>query len=558
MKGIIAFEKINGLPDDLLDEARLEDPAAVKAQKKQERREARQRLFSSPAFAVAVSLVVAFGVVTGIVLAGRAAGRQPVDPGDRTDPHSESLLITYYQWLLDTPPENELKNITSGAYTDGLNTIVADPTAFRAFVRDEKNLKPVSKPRHPDLKHIGKDPWQLYQTIWLDLDGEFWRAEFVGDDAYLVHTGSMYGTGDTFRLTEEGCQLIRELLYGSYNSLYSYRIGERELYQENGMGMYGTYLYTGPDSMPDVDYPDIETEYVRVPYLFDLKDVTAEYHDDGAVRGSVTLRLWPADERNATATVIMDTPSLPETAPAYGWKTVFLKPFEWKEVTFDFDLPAQDGRPWYLNFKTGGQSFTLRLDPGTEPTGWSGIMEWKKYGDLTDPDGFPTHSAPESIGWPGMEGITVKLHPGIETASSLHAYLSWIGVEGDGQTVTVWSVLSPQNAYFCDLTGDGVPELCVTGLLYDENVRLPVSIMIYDAVTEKQYILSDDTGCRYALYMDNGCLYAAHSLTPQLHDKIVPSPLISAPYTAGTLFVTPDGELALRDTFTVDDGSGVP
>lgn len=365
MKGIIAFEKLSGLPDVLIDEAAVPDETEQKQTRKHERREARQaarqRLFSSPAFAACVSLIVAFGVVTAIVLAGRAAGRQPVDPAAHTG-ESKYMLITYYQWQLDGLDSEAASALSRGAYTDGLNTIAVDPTAWRAFVRDDGNLKPVKVMKRPDLEHIpGDDPWRLWSTVWLELDGEVWRVEQGTGEPYLVRARSMYGKGETYAPDEDGWSLLRELLFGhpNYRSRYRFDVASQQLYQEENMGMYGTYLYSGPDTMPDVDYPDIETKYVRVAYLFDLVCVDAAY-DEGTNRlmGSVTVRLWAPEERYATVTA-SGTGMVTERR----WQTVHLSPCDWQTVTLDFDVPAENawGVPPSVTLTTGGQSYQIEL-----------------------------------------------------------------------------------------------------------------------------------------------------------------------------------------------------
>lgn len=187
-------------------------------------------------------------------------------------------------------------------------------------------------------------------------------------DERAIRARSMYGKGETYAPDEDGWSLLREILFGHpiYCSRYRFDVASQELYQEENMGMYGTYLYSGPDTMPDICYPDIETKYVRVAYLFDLVCVNAAY-DEGTDRlsGSVTVRLWAPEERYATVTA-----ACTHMVTERGWQTVHLSPCEWQTVTFDFDVPADAAKGVIplVTLTTGGQSYQIELTlPGAEP-----------------------------------------------------------------------------------------------------------------------------------------------------------------------------------------------
>lgn len=107
---------------------------------------------------------------------------------------------------------------------------------------------------------------------------------------------------------------------------------------------------------------------------------------------------------------------------------------------------------------------------------------------------------------PGRTDITLQLD--CERAGIAHP---------DGTITTVLSGMPIRNAYFCDLNGDGVSELCAgtsfgSGMVDDR-------ICVYDFVAEKHYALQARGEYDYTLSEENGVLMV--TMRPYMTENIV-------------------------------------
>ena len=94
---------------------------------------------------------------------------------------------------------------------------------------------------------------------------------------------------------------------------------------------------------------------------------------------------------------------------------------------------------------------------------------------------------------PGKASITVQLDK--YSAGITHT---------DGTITTILSGMPIRNAYFCDLNGDGVSELCA-GTSWGSGI-VDDRICVYDFVNEQSYSLADRGNQDYLLSEENGTL----------------------------------------------------
>ena len=94
---------------------------------------------------------------------------------------------------------------------------------------------------------------------------------------------------------------------------------------------------------------------------------------------------------------------------------------------------------------------------------------------------------------PGKTEITVQIDS--ERAGITHP---------DGTITTILSGMPIRNAYFCDLNGDGISELCA-GIWFGSGIA-DARIQVYDFAKEEMYLLADRAKYDYHLTEENGAL----------------------------------------------------
>ena len=104
------------------------------------------------------------------------------------------------------------------------------------------------------------------------------------------------------------------------------------------------------------------------------------------------------------------------------------------------------------------------------------------------------------------DSITVPALPGFQ--------FTWenemIAVSKDGTQIAGFSGMPVMSAYFADLTGDGVPELCV-GSCFGSGM-IDEHITVYDCMEQKQYDLWDRGVFDYKLSVENDSLTVERTL----------------------------------------------
>ncbi len=127
----------------------------------------------------------------------------------------------------------------------------------------------------------------------------------------------------------------------------------------------------------------------------------------------------------------------------------------------------------------------------------SGVRKW-----------FDFENTVEAIGWEDKISIEVPEFPGVTFYYSDGEFISSVNTGADMDTATTlitgWPIW---NAYFCDLTGDGLPEIC-TSLAFGSGF-IDDRIVVYDYANGVKYELEDRGNYNYTLRQDseNGFLY---------------------------------------------------
>ena len=119
------------------------------------------------------------------------------------------------------------------------------------------------------------------------------------------------------------------------------------------------------------------------------------------------------------------------------------------------------------------------------------VQEWFDY--TKDPSGMD---------WD--RELTIEI-PAFE-ATTFHYTPEQISVSGQsGESSVLMEGMPIWSAYFCDLTGDGYPEICASRSM--GSGIIDESIIVYDYANGASYGLRDRGNCDYFLRMENGFLY---------------------------------------------------
>lgn len=140
--------------------------------------------------------------------------------------------------------------------------------------------------------------------------------------------------------------------------------------------------------------------------------------------------------------------------------------------------PASEG----VHLFYGGEHTAPTVTKWFDYTGSPSEMDWN--GELTTE-------------LPQFPGVTFCYTPEQITARSLE----------NAEPITLFTGMPIWNTYFCDLTGDGLPELCAT--LSWGSGMIDSRVIIYDYANGASYLLEDRSNYDYSLRYDyaENCLY---------------------------------------------------
>lgn len=122
---------------------------------------------------------------------------------------------------------------------------------------------------------------------------------------------------------------------------------------------------------------------------------------------------------------------------------------------------------------------------------------------------FDYYSREKGIEWGLEEEICIEEFPDVlfqwTTFADTYEFGSRITATTDQGTEEILKESVILSVYFCDLTGDGKPELCSTVAFGSGNVDY--HIIVYDYIQKKSYVLKDRMKYDYILRADQGKLY---------------------------------------------------
>ncbi|MBR5425575.1 MAG: hypothetical protein IK106_03535 [Clostridiales bacterium] len=122
---------------------------------------------------------------------------------------------------------------------------------------------------------------------------------------------------------------------------------------------------------------------------------------------------------------------------------------------------------------------------------------------------FDYFSREKSVEWGLKEEICIEEFPDVlfqwTTFADTYEFGSRITATTDQGTEEILKESVILSVYFCDLTGDGMPELCSTVSFGSGNVDY--HIIVYDYIQKKSYVLKDRMKYDYILRADQGKLY---------------------------------------------------
>jgi len=157
---------------------------------------------------------------------------------------------------------------------------------------------------------------------------------------------------------------------------------------------------------------------------------------------------------------------------AYGWEDV-----------------AERGQP-------GSDDTGLRRLYQLEPATHSSVTKWFDY---TDDPSEMSYEEELTIHLDEFPNITFRYTPYDITATTS------LEDSNTEEKVILISGMPIWNAYFCDLTGDGLPEICAQ-TSYGSGI-IDSRVIIYDYANDIIHKLVDRGNHDYYLRMENGCLY---------------------------------------------------
>jgi hypothetical protein len=132
--------------------------------------------------------------------------------------------------------------------------------------------------------------------------------------------------------------------------------------------------------------------------------------------------------------------------------------------------------------------------------------------------------------WDGVREINIDAFPGV----TFRWHAEKLEAVADKETVTLYAGMPIWNVYFCDLTGDGKPELCST--ISIGSGIIDNRIIVYDYAGGVSYELSDRMNYDYVLNMKNGKLIAEKRKSMQ--EELVSSGKLA--FKDGTIQIQPD------------------
>lgn len=122
---------------------------------------------------------------------------------------------------------------------------------------------------------------------------------------------------------------------------------------------------------------------------------------------------------------------------------------------------------------------------------------------------FDYYSREQGVEWGLKEEICIEEFPGVvfewTTFSDTFEFGSRITATTDQGTEEVLTGSMILSVYFCDLTGDGKPEICST-VSFGSGIE-DYHIIVYDYIQKTSYVLADRMKYDYILRAEQGKLY---------------------------------------------------
>lgn len=123
------------------------------------------------------------------------------------------------------------------------------------------------------------------------------------------------------------------------------------------------------------------------------------------------------------------------------------------------------------------------------------VQEWFNYLD-----------SPADMPWEGSLEIEIPAFPDL----TFRYYPEWIEAGNKSAVKTILSGMPIWNAYFADLSGDGLPEICATAT-FGSGV-IDSRILVHDYMADESYVLEERGEYDYALTLHDGRLLAVQSV----------------------------------------------
>lgn len=150
---------------------------------------------------------------------------------------------------------------------------------------------------------------------------------------------------------------------------------------------------------------------------------------------------------------------------------------------------------------------------------------------------FDYFSLDQVIPWEVSEEIRIEEYPEVlfQWTNKAEDVGSVIYAVTDQETVELYRGSPIWSVYFCDLTGDGLPELCST-VSFGSGI-VDYHIIVYDFVTKTSYTLKDRMTFDFILRADKGKMY--------VEKYEYPIQINNVPVETGMLVIK-DGELVFH------------
>ena len=198
------------------------------------------------------------------------------------------------------------------------------------------------------------------------------------------------------------------------------------------------------------------------------------------------------------------------------------------DTVFYYLLLQQNG-DLYLTY--GYYDASEKDDPGSDDTSirWVFSLDEDDSVKSTATKWFDNLHGDEMI-WDGVREINLDAFPDV----TFRWHAEKLEAVTDKETVPLYTGMPIWNVYFCDLTGDGKPELCST--ISIGSGIIDNRIIVYDYAGGVCYELSDRMNYDYVLNMKNGKLIAEKR-------KFMQEELVSSGelvFQDGTIQIQPD------------------